>query len=288
MKTMSEDYRITHNKSLTGQKFGKLTAVDHFYKIQSNGKRCSYYKCSCECGNTCYVKAISLTSGKTKSCGCLKHRPAFVDISGKKFGYLTVLRYTKTVNYKPYFEVICDCGCKKEVIGADLKSGRTISCGCVGKSRRLKQVVTHGHSKTKLYKIWLGMNRRCFDPNNNVYKYYGQKGIKVCPEWSNFIVFEKWAKSNGYEEGLSIERIDFNKDYCPENCKWIPRREQALNTSRNIFIELNGKKKCLKEWCDILDLPYGTIQSRIYKGHYTPKEALLAGRKIFHHKKNII
>lgn len=127
-------------------------------------------------------------------------------------------------------------------------------------------IKTHGMSGTRPYRNWAAMRNRCNNPHDEGYKNYGGRGIKVCPEWQTFESFWNWALFNGYKDGLTIERIDVNGDYCPENCTWIEKQYQPRNTRRNIFVEYNGETKCLKDWCRELSLPYDNIHDRISKG----------------------
>lgn len=121
---------------------------------------------------------------------------------------------------------VCSCGTVGEAQLGHLRSGGTTSCGCVKRSCR----ITHGKYKTKLYGVYNSMIRRCNNPKYVGYKHYGGRGIEVCEVWcSGFEAFDAWAIENGYEEGLTLERVDVNKGYCPENCTWIPMVEQNLN-----------------------------------------------------------
>lgn len=111
------------------------------------------------------------------------------------------------------------------------------------------------------------MRSRCSDPNNQDYDTYGGRGIAVCEEWSSSSsVFVDWAINNGYQPGLSLDRIDVNGNYCPENCRWITQKEQCNNTRRNIMMELNGEVHTMKEWSELLGINYGTLQSRVSRG----------------------
>lgn len=125
----------------------------------------------------------------------------------------------------------------------------------------------HGGRYTRLYNIWLNMKQRCSNPKASHYEYYGGKGISVCREWrDSFSSFREWAFANGYDERLTLDRIERDKDYCPENCRWITQTEQMSNTSRNIMLTYNGDTHSLSEWSRILDVPYGTLKSRYRYG----------------------
>jgi hypothetical protein len=188
------------------------------------------------------------------------------NLTGQKFGRLLVIKYIKTINKRSYWLCKCDCGNEKEVIGNYLSSGRTKSCGCYQHESIVKRFTTHGKSNEKLYYIWKGMLRRCENSKHRNYKDYGGRGISVCEEWHNLNKFIDWAHKNGYAEGLEIDRVNNNGIYEPNNCKWSTRKEQTLNTRRNIKIELDGEIKSLSEWCEILGFKENTIQYRYYRG----------------------
>ena len=122
----------------------------------------------------------------------------------------------------------------------------------------------HGFSKTRLYGVWKGMKSRCYNEGHTSYKYYGGKGIKVCEQWEHdFMAFRTWSLNNGYKEGLSIDRIDSNKDYGPDNCRWVTPLVQCNNTSRNHIITYHGESKTMAEWADEVGINYSTLRSRI-------------------------
>lgn len=129
--------------------------------------------------------------------------------------------------------------------------------------RRGECNIKHGGSGTRLYNIWKQMRIRCNCCTNPTYKFYGARGIKICPEWDDFATFRDWANQNGYTDKLSIERIDCNGDYCPENCKWIPRSEQAKNTRNNKYYEHNGMKMCHSDWARELHISPSSLTERI-------------------------
>lgn len=119
---------------------------------------------------------------------------------------------------------------------------------------------------TKLLGVWRTMKQRCLNPNNPKYKSYGGRGIKVCNEWSTFKRFEIWAKENGYREGLSIDRIDNNKGYTPENCRWVNRITQQNNMRSNHFLEYSNERHTISEWSRLLKIDRATLNNRIKKG----------------------
>ena len=131
----------------------------------------------------------------------------------------------------------------------------------------MKFVASHGMSQTRLYKAWINMRSRCTGRYYKGYKNYGGRGIKVCKEWmDNFVNFKQWALNNGYQDNLTIDRIDVNKDYEPTNCRWIPKSEQENNKRRNVRLTYNGITHNLMEWSKILGVNYTTLKSRIQRG----------------------
>jgi hypothetical protein len=120
--------------------------------------------------------------------------------------------------------------------------------------------------RTKLYNSWKGMKERCHNPKHKDYHSYGGKGIKVCALFQRYDSFEEWAKNNGYRNGLTIDRINNDADYCPENCRWSTHAEQSLNTSKNLIVNINGEEKPLILWVQNTNLNYGTVRSRYRNG----------------------
>ncbi len=132
----------------------------------------------------------------------------------------------------------------------------------------------------KLYNIWIGMKGRCYNPNHKDYKWYGGKGITICDEWlNNFEAFQQWSYAHGYKEGLSINRINSDNNYCSENCRWITLSEQQRNRSNLHYITYNNETHCITEWGEIYGLPRGTIKDRILYSHWSIEDALLTPKK---------
>lgn len=117
----------------------------------------------------------------------------------------------------------------------------------------------HGHSNTRLHKIWQNMRNRCHNSNAPDYKYYGSRGIKICEDWSNFTVFELWAINNGYSDTLTLDRINVNGNYCPDNCRWVTRKEQSNNKRNLRMLEYKGETRTLTQWSKILNIPIATL-----------------------------
>ena len=124
----------------------------------------------------------------------------------------------------------------------------------------------HGERNTKLYGVWASMRQRCNNPNEKEYKNYGGRGIKVCEAWEYYINFSEWAHMHGYEEGLTIDRIDVNGNYCPENCQWIPFELQARNKTNTYWVTYEGRKMSLPEACELSGVPEYTFRSRVLNG----------------------
>ena len=124
-------------------------------------------------------------------------------------------------------------------------------------------ITTHGMYGTRLYHIWNGLRERCLNPNNKDYENYGGRGITICKEWDKSENFFQWALQNGYKDNLTLDRIDTNKGYFPNNCRWITSNEQQRNKRNNRILEFNGEKHCNAEWCEITGIKRGTIVSRL-------------------------
>lgn len=182
----------------------------------------------------------------------------------REFGRLTVIEYvglhtTPCGTRRRMWKCRCECGKETVVSENNLKNGSTKSCGC-WKQQRIKDYNTvHGGASDRLYGIWKNMKRRCNNENDSHFAYYGGKGIKVCDEWNDYSNFRAWALSNGYDENAdfgecTIDRIDNDGNYSPANCKWSNRTEQANNTSRNRYVEFQGKRLTIAEFARTMNI----------------------------------
>lgn len=187
-----------------------------------------------------------------------------LDLTGEKFGRLTVVEHVgMNQRGKATWECRCECGNICTIEGVKLTSGHTKSCGCYNRDAAKERFLTHGMSKTRLYNIWRVMIKRCTYENAINYANYGARGIRVCDEWQGFEGFKKWALAHGYADNLTIDRIDNNGDYTPDNCRWVDMTTQLRNTSRNRLIMFRGETHCMKDWAEILGMNYRTLKQRI-------------------------
>lgn len=192
----------------------------------------------------------------------------FKDLTGKKFYYLLVLNKTrKDKNGHWYWKCKCDCGNIKEILGSHLIQGNVKSCGCYNSKRASKfcKDKTIIPNKRIMY-IWQSIKQRCYNQKSISYKNYGAKGIKICDEWKNNPkLFYTWSIKNGYRDDLTIDRINSDKDYCPENCRWVDWKTQMRNTNRNVIITYKEETNCVKYFIDKYNLNKFAIYSRLRK-----------------------
>lgn len=199
---------------------------------------------------------------------------------GKKFNRLTVVEPVHvTLNNggnQWFWKMRCDCGKERIEKPIEVICGKIKSCGCL-KNDITPHNKTHNESHTKLHNIWCGINNRC-NPNHKYNKRYGKRGITICEEWKRYENFAEWARNNGYSDNLTIERIDIDGNYCPENCKWIEMPLQARNRSTTLWVNYKGQRMSLAEACDIENVPYKRAFSRIKYLGWSVESALSEGK----------
>jgi hypothetical protein len=190
-----------------------------------------------------------------------------IDLTGQRFGRLYVIERAGSSNGNALWLCLCDCGKMKVVNGVQLRCGETKSCGCIQ-----REIISNKMSKHKgtindrrLYRVWAGMISRTSNPNATNYQYYGGRGIQVCEQWKDFSEFRKWAFDNGYDINAdygkcTLDRIDTNDNYYPENCRWVSMETQNNNQRSNMIITYNGETHNYKQWADILKINYSTFR----------------------------
>lgn len=184
-----------------------------------------------------------------------------MDVIGKKFGRLTVIEYADMDGRHVMVKCKCDCGNYIVTREYRLISGTTKSCGCYRKDKLTK----HGNRHTKLYHRWCSMRRRCTDSKNKWYNAYGGRGISVCEEWDkSFEAFYKWAQDNGYNESLTLDRIDNYGNYEPANCRWVTMKVQSNNRRSSRFIQYHDKTMTLAQWAEYTGIKSSTIWKRLH------------------------
>ena len=248
-------------EDLSGKRYGKLVVLN-LDENQENGKD-KRWICRCDCGKIKTVTSYHLKSGHTTSCGCNRA----IDIQGKKFGRLTVIKRSekRDSSGNVYWICRCDCGNETEVQGRSLRKGLIVSCGCYHKEKAEFINKKHGKSRTRIYNILCTMKNRCYLQSDEKYPEYGGRGIKICDEWMGehgFESFIKWAEENGYKQNLTIERIDVDGNYEPSNCRWATPKEQMQNTRRSRYVKYDGEIYSISELADKLNITYMTAWHR--------------------------
>lgn len=191
-----------------------------------------------------------------------------IDLTGQIFGRLTVVGYSHHKKSRGFWHTQCSCGREKIIDGYNMKMGKIQSCGCFGNERRTK----HGKYKTRAYGAWRRMKQRCSNPKDPRYKDYGGRGIKISPEW---LSFERFYKDMGdCPEQHSIDRINNNGNYDPENCRWATRKQQQNNMRTNKKLELSGICMTMSQWAGFLGINKSTLSKRINRGNWSIKKAL--------------
>lgn len=236
---------------LTGKVFGRLKVLERVENSKNGQPR---WKCHCECGNECVVQGNKLRNGITKSCGCLQKEYAseshLDDLCGRRFGRLEVIGRAENKSGKTTWLCRCECGNECVVRGECLKRGDTQSCGCLNKARIIEANTTHGMSNSKFHHIWKGIKQRCLNVDNPEYKNYGGRGIKMYEPWlHDFQAFYEYISQLEHfgEERYSLDRINNDGNYEPDNLRWADAKTQNRNKRSNILVEYNG------EWLPIVE-----------------------------------
>jgi len=211
-------------------------------------------------------------------------------LTNLKYGFLTIKNSHREVRggkTRIICEVVCECGGTKTVALDNLRKGHVTSCGCHTTEQFILHHTKHGQINTRLYGIWTNMKTRCYNKNIPRYKNYGERGITICDEWKNdFSIFYEWAISHGYEETLTIERINVEGNYCPENCTWVTVQAQECNRTDTLYYTIDGETKCLSEWCREYKVGYARTWMRLKKGREiyealtSPNDSRYVTRKI--------
>jgi len=271
---------MSNIRDLTGQTYGRLTAVAPADK-NKNGS--IFWEFFCSCGNPEKLLCVCthVISGNVCSCGCLPvevvNKQKFRDLTGQSFGRLTAIVTVGKSRHGKYLWKCCcsNCGTRVVAISGDLTSGKTLSCGCLSRERVVERNSSHGLAGTRTYRIWAMMIQRCTNPTMvNSWSNYGGRGIKVCERWLHS--FENFLKDMGHPPSSkhSIERINNNGDYEPENCCWATRKEQSNNKRSSVFITYQGKTQTVSQWAEELGVNHGMIRHRLKAG--VPTEQALS------------
>lgn len=207
------------------------------------------------------------------------------DLTGQRFGRLVVIGIDERNTKKTYWNCLCDCGNIKSVRSDSLQCGAIKSCGCLKREQDKANLVSEQVKKSRkfgepyghlrIHNIWANMKSRCFNMSDKRYPDYGGRGITICEEWKNdFMAFYHWSMVSGYDDSLTIDRIDNSKGYFPSNCRWASAKEQSRNRRSNINIKIGNVTKTLTEWCEVFDLPYAKVHARYIRNEAISLEDL--------------
>lgn len=217
--------------NLTGQRFGKWTVLE---ESKSKGSQGRHFKCRCDCGETKDVRGLDLRKGNSTKCKkCAReYGSTKVEMIGKIFGKWFVMDFAGKKHNSYQYLCRCECGTEKVLHGPSLRQGLTTQCHICGNRMKARKNITHGFGRHPLYKVWSSMKQRCNNPKSPAYHRYGGRGIKVCKRWEKF---ENFLKDMGQRpEGMTIERVNNDGDYCPQNCKWVTHKENCQNQERSL------------------------------------------------------
>jgi hypothetical protein len=273
MEAFNKDYPI-------GEKFNKLTVIGDAESRYNQ----RYVEAICECGSIDTYMLSAIKRGAIKSCGCSKKKYPTVKV-GDVFGRLTIIELTK-VTIASKAKVRCICGKECFVVINKLNTGHTTSCGCFHNEQTGNINKTHGLSQHKLHDLWSGIKKRCRNSKCAKFRYYGGHPtgpVIICDEWFySFEVFYEWCMANGWEEGLQIDKDKVweekhgsypGKEYSPEYCCFLTKKQNCRNRTSSVFIEYKGEKKTLVEWGEIYGIKASLLSDRLFGLNLTPEVA---------------
>lgn len=267
---------------LTWQRFGRLVVVERAEtRVSPCKSKSTMWRCKCDCGNVVDRSLSNLKGTPVPSCGCYKSERTSArklnDLVGRRFGRLVVTeRAENAPSGLTRWKCKCDCGNECIVIANNLMRNHTTSCGCFKDESRISVHTKHGLSDTRIYGVYGKIKARCYNENNPSYPRYGGRGITMCDEWKNDPeAFCEWAYAHNYREDAdygecTVDRIDNNEGYSPENCRIADEKTQANNRRSNLIIEHNGEKKTLAQWRDY----FGMTQWQAYKNFVVYKRSV--------------
>lgn len=256
-------------ENLENKRFGMLTVLELAPKTKN---RSTLWLCQCNCGNKTVARNKNLLEGITTDCGCISKKGLK---EGQKVARLTLIKEIPADRGRSW-QCVCDCGKELKVREFHIRNGIIKSCGCLKTEYAKIGNKVHGYNKTRLQRIHFAMKKRCYLKTHIYYKDYGGRGITVCDEWlgeNGLENFAEWALKNGYRENLTIDRIDNNKGYYPNNCRWATRSEQQNNRRISKKYEYNGESFTVAQLSRKYSINYSTLHGRLQKG-MNVKEAI--------------
>lgn len=249
---------------LKGRRYGKLLVISQA-PSQASG---AAWNCRCDCGTDLVVTSSNLRKGQKQCAACgLSH--ARHDLSGKRFGRLTVVRFAESRKFNAFWLCKCDCGKEATVRAAALMQGVTLSCGCLGRERRMAATTRHGMQNHPIYIAWENMKQRCLNPRHIHYGRYGGRGIKIDPAWLDFEAFRD-AVLPTWKRGLTLDRVDPSGNYEPANFEWVTRQRQTRNRENTLKMMFEGRELPVAEVAEIIGVRRATLLQRIHRGVQPP------------------
>lgn len=212
---------------------------------------------------------------ETDEKGRFKPRSGLIDLTGMKFNRLTAVSYVGQGSSGAKWLFKCDCG--KEIITSSypVRKGKTKSCGCWNEENKHNRYRVHGLTGTKIQSAWSHMKQRCFNPNCKEYEHYGGRGITVCDEWKNSVAeFAKWAYENGYENNLTLDRIDNNGNYEPNNCRWVSMEVQENNKRNNRYYDIDSGSYTLSQIAKMYSVSRDSLYYWIHRKGMKTQDAI--------------